>query len=220
MRALQVYYITKALHFSPADASLLFGAYTAGVYLTPIFGGLIADRWLGRRKAVILGGALMALGHFMMAFESLFFPAMVVIALGNGLFLPNLPSQINLLYLLSCADRPISAKSGPMLRPKQGNLMALYEGELVVKNGTFLYDGTVTCDVRIILSQVRHGSGDLEDPPELADDKEGEFFYVQYGSTTERGHFNASGGGGATMEEAIAVAESASGIGKTVQWFD
>jgi POT family proton-dependent oligopeptide transporter len=98
MRALQIYYMTKQLHYSQAYASLIFGAYAAGVYLTPIFGGLIADRWLGRRKAVVIGGALMALGHFMMAFESLFFPAMTVIAIGNGLFLPNLPSQVNLLY--------------------------------------------------------------------------------------------------------------------------
>lgn len=98
MRALQIYYMTKALHYSQAYASLIFGAYAAGVYLTPIFGGLIADRWLGRRNAVVTGGLLMALGHFMMAFESLFFPAMAVIAIGNGLFLPNLPSQVNLLY--------------------------------------------------------------------------------------------------------------------------
>jgi POT family proton-dependent oligopeptide transporter len=98
MRALQIYYMTKALHYSQAYASVIFGAYAAGVYLTPIFGGLIADRWLGRRKAVVIGGLLMALGHFMMAFEALFFPAMAVIAIGNGLFLPNLPSQVNLLY--------------------------------------------------------------------------------------------------------------------------
>ena len=98
MRALQIYYMTKELHYTQAFSSIVFGAYAAGVYLTPIFGGLIADRWLGRRKAVIIGGALMALGHFMMAFEALFFPAMVVIALGNGLFLPNLPSQVPLLY--------------------------------------------------------------------------------------------------------------------------
>jgi len=98
MRALQIYYMTKALHYSQAYASLVFGTYAAGVYLTPIFGGLIADRWLGRRKAVVIGGLLMALGHFMMAFEALFFPAMAVIAIGNGLFLPNLPSQVNLLY--------------------------------------------------------------------------------------------------------------------------
>lgn len=98
MRALQIYYMTKALHFSQAYASVVFGAYAAAVYLTPIPGGLIADRWLGRRRAVILGGATMAAGHFMMAFEPLFFPAMAVIAIGNGLFLPNLPSQVNLLY--------------------------------------------------------------------------------------------------------------------------
>lgn len=98
MRALQIYYMTKALHYSQAYASVIFGAYAAGVYLTPIFGGLIADRWLGRRKAVVIGGLLMALGHFMMAFPALFFTAMAVIAIGNGLFLPNLPSQVNLLY--------------------------------------------------------------------------------------------------------------------------
>ena len=98
MRALQVYYMTKQLGFDQARASLVYGTYGAGVYLTPIVGGLIADRWLGRRRAVIIGGLLMALGHFMMASEALFFPAMVTIALGNGLFLPNLPSQVRLLY--------------------------------------------------------------------------------------------------------------------------
>jgi len=98
MRALQVYYMTKQLHYSQANASLVFGAYGAGVYLTPIAGGVIADRWLGRRRSVIIGGLLMALGHFMMASEALFFPAMVVIAIGNGLFLPNLPSQVRPLY--------------------------------------------------------------------------------------------------------------------------
>ena len=98
MRALQLYYMTKQLHFSPANASLVYGAYAAGVYLTPIVGGVVADRWLGRRRAVIAGGLLMALGHFMMASEALFFPAMAMIAIGNGLFLPSLPSQIALLY--------------------------------------------------------------------------------------------------------------------------
>ncbi len=98
MRALQIYYMTKELQFSQATASLIFGTYAASVYLTPIFGGVIADRWLGRRRAVIIGGLLMAVGHFMMAFEPLFFIAMAFIALGNGLFLPNLPSQVPLLY--------------------------------------------------------------------------------------------------------------------------
>ena len=73
-------------------------ATPACVYFTPIVGGVIADRWLGKRRAVIIGGAIMALGHFMMAFEPLFYPALATIALGNGLFLPSLPSQIDGLY--------------------------------------------------------------------------------------------------------------------------
>ena len=98
MRALLVYYMTKQLHFSQGSSSLVYGAYTAGVYLTPIAGGIISDRWLGRHRAVIIGSLVMALGHFMMASEALFFPAMVMIAIGNGLFLPNLPSQVAALY--------------------------------------------------------------------------------------------------------------------------
>lgn len=98
MKALLIYYMIRHLQFSQADASLVYGAYTGGVYLTPIFGGFMADRWLGRRRAILIGGTLMALGHFTLAFESSFFPALVLIALGNGLFLPNLPSQVGDLY--------------------------------------------------------------------------------------------------------------------------
>jgi len=105
MRILLVYYMIKQLAFSQANASLLFGLYAGGVYLTPIFGGYIADRWLGRQRAVVCGGSLMALGHFMLTQEALFFPALVVIALGNGLFLPNLASQIDDLYAANDARR-------------------------------------------------------------------------------------------------------------------
>lgn len=98
MRALLVYYMTLHLEITQARASYIYGMYTAGVYLTPIIGGMIADRWLGRRRAVLIGGAIMAAGHFMMASESLFYAALVVIAIGNGLFLPSLPSQIERLY--------------------------------------------------------------------------------------------------------------------------
>jgi POT family proton-dependent oligopeptide transporter len=98
MRALLVYYMTKELLFGQAHASLIYGTYTAVAYFTPIFGGLIADRYLGKRRAIVIGGSVMAAGHFMMAFEFLFFPALATIALGNGLFLPSLPSQIDDLY--------------------------------------------------------------------------------------------------------------------------
>ena len=98
MRALLVYYMTKQLLIAQDNASLIYGFYTAFVYLTPIAGGVISDRWLGRRRAVIIGGSVMALGHFMMTFEPLFYGALACIALGNGLFLPSLPSQIGSLY--------------------------------------------------------------------------------------------------------------------------
>ncbi|TBR37009.1 MULTISPECIES: peptide MFS transporter [Dyella] len=98
MRALLVYYMTKRLDIAQDHASLIYGTYAAFVYFTPVFGGIVADRWLGKRNAVIIGGATMALGHFMMASESLFYPALATIALGNGLFLPSLASQIEGLY--------------------------------------------------------------------------------------------------------------------------
>lgn len=103
MRTLLVYYMTKQLLFAQEKASFVYGTYTAMAYFTPILGGAIADRWLGKRTAVILGGSIMALGHFAMAFEPLFYVALATIALGNGLFLPSLPSQINDLY---AADDP------------------------------------------------------------------------------------------------------------------
>ena len=98
MSALLIYYMTKQLHFTQADASLIFGLYSGGVFLTPILGGYIADRWLGKQRAILIGGAVMALGHFTLAWESQFYTGLALICLGNGLFLPNLPSQIGDLY--------------------------------------------------------------------------------------------------------------------------
>lgn len=98
MRAILVYYMTKELLFEQRASSFIYGTYIAFAYFTPIIGGAIADRWLGKRRAVIIGASIMAAGHFMMAFEPLFYFALGTIAIGNGLFLPSLPSQINDLY--------------------------------------------------------------------------------------------------------------------------
>ena len=106
MRALLVYYMTTTLLFGQEKASSIYGFYTAFAYFTPIIGGTIADRWLGKRRAVIIGAATMAAGHFMMAFEPLFYFALATIATGNGLFLPTLPSQINDLYTADDPRRP------------------------------------------------------------------------------------------------------------------
>ena len=98
MRALLVYYMLKHLAFTQEQASHIYGLYTGLVYLTPFFGGVLADRAIGQRKAVILGAVLMAVGHFLMAFESLFFPALSFLILGNGCFKPNISTQVGNLY--------------------------------------------------------------------------------------------------------------------------
>ncbi len=79
-------------------ASQIYGLYTALVYLTPIAGGLIADRVLGQRRTVIIGAVLMAIGHFMMAFEPLLLFALLTLILGNGAFKPNISTQVGELY--------------------------------------------------------------------------------------------------------------------------
>ncbi len=79
-------------------ASQIYGLYTGFVYLTPFFGGLIADRVLGQRRTVVIGAALMAIGHFMMAFEPLFLFALLTLIVGNGAFKPNMSAQIGGLY--------------------------------------------------------------------------------------------------------------------------
>ena len=88
--------------FGPLDvqplSSNIYGLYTALVYLTPIFGGLLADRVLGQRRTVIIGAVLMAIGHFMMAFQPLFLFALLTLILGNGAFKPNISTQVGRLY--------------------------------------------------------------------------------------------------------------------------
>ncbi len=88
--------------FGPLDvqplASQIYGLYTALVYLTPILGGLLADRVLGQRRTVIIGAALMAAGHFLMAAQSMFLLALLLLILGNGAFKPNISTQVGGLY--------------------------------------------------------------------------------------------------------------------------
>ncbi len=81
-----------------ALASQIYGLYTGLVYFTPFFGGLLADRLLGQRNCVVLGGVMMAIGHFLMAIEALFLPALLFLILGNGCFKPNISTQVGHLY--------------------------------------------------------------------------------------------------------------------------
>jgi proton-dependent oligopeptide transporter, POT family len=79
-------------------ASQIFGFYTGLAYCAPILGGILADRLLGQKRMVLIGGVLMAIGHFMMAVEPLFFLALLMLILGIGAFKPNVSTQVGALY--------------------------------------------------------------------------------------------------------------------------
>ena len=98
MRALLVLYLTKQLNYARKDALALYALYTGLVYVTPLIGGYLADKVLGQRKAIFVGGIVMALGHFAMAFESALFLAISLLILGNGFFKPNISTMVGNLY--------------------------------------------------------------------------------------------------------------------------
>jgi POT family proton-dependent oligopeptide transporter len=81
-----------------ALASQVFGLYAGFVYLTPLLGGIVADRWLGRTATVTIGAVLMVCGHFLMAFEASFLPALVLLLVGVGAFKGNIATQVGELY--------------------------------------------------------------------------------------------------------------------------
>ena len=104
MMAILSLYMNEALHFNVAQVGRVYGAYTAGVYFLPLFGGLLADRLLGFNRAIIIGGALMMLGHLVLGVESLsfFYSGLVLLACGSGLLKPNVSTLVGNLY----RDRP------------------------------------------------------------------------------------------------------------------
>ena len=91
-------YIYRAPLAVQALSSAIFGLYTGMVYLTPIFGGLLADRVLGRTRTITIGALLMSAGHFLMAFDLTFLIALLCLLLGVGCFKGNLASQVGALY--------------------------------------------------------------------------------------------------------------------------
>jgi len=107
MRALLVLFLVASLldegwGWERADALTLYAFYTGLVYVTPIFGGLIADKITGYRKAVVIGALLMTLGHASMALEGVantfFYLGLVLLIVGNGMFKPNISSMVGKLY--------------------------------------------------------------------------------------------------------------------------
>ncbi len=109
MRAIFVLYMTKALMFDKAYASNIYGSFTGLVYLTPLIGGYIADRYWGNRRSIFVGGILMAIGQFMMFFsasnyanpalaQTLMWFGLTGLIVGNGFFKPNISTLVGSLY--------------------------------------------------------------------------------------------------------------------------
>ena len=86
-------------------ASQIYGLYTGFVYLSPFFGGILADKVWGQKKTVYVGAVLMAIGHFLMAMENMFLIALFFLILGNGAFKPNISTQVGNLYAPGDARR-------------------------------------------------------------------------------------------------------------------
>ncbi len=118
MRALLIFYLTQHWLFSDGKSNLIYGAYTALVYITPVLGGYLADRYLGQRKAVLFGGVLLAFGHLFMAFEgdhgitdaatkqadpaiNIFWLALALIIVGSGFLKANISVMVGQLYRLT-----------------------------------------------------------------------------------------------------------------------
>jgi POT family proton-dependent oligopeptide transporter len=107
MRAIFMLFMTKILLMSDADASQIYGSYTGLVYLTPLLGGYLCDKFLGNRKSIVVGGALMALGQFFMflsassgasAGVTLMWLGLTSLIIGNGFFKPNISTMVGQLY--------------------------------------------------------------------------------------------------------------------------
>jgi POT family proton-dependent oligopeptide transporter len=100
MRAILILNMVNALGFDDRTAGSVYGTYTASVWAAAILGGIIADRWLGQYKSVLIGGIIIALGHFTLAFHPLpfFYTGLGLIVIGTGLLKPNVSGIVGSLY--------------------------------------------------------------------------------------------------------------------------
>ena len=115
MRALLIFYLTQHWLFNDGKSTLIYGAYTSLVYITPVLGGYLADRYLGQRKAVLFGGVLLAAGHSLMAVEgvggqsdptiNVFWAALAFIIVGSGFLKANISVMVGQLYKLTDVRR-------------------------------------------------------------------------------------------------------------------
>jgi POT family proton-dependent oligopeptide transporter len=144
MRALLIFYLTKHWLFDDGKSNLIYGAYTSLVYITPVLGGYLADRYLGQRRAVLFGGVLIMLGHCLMAVEgsggqgdpiiNIFWTALALIIVGTGFLKANISVMVGQLYKLTDTRRDGAYTifyMGINLGAAVGTILVGYLGETV-----------------------------------------------------------------------------------------
>ncbi len=184
MRALLVLYLTSeitsenpGLGWSTKEASSLYGWYTMLVYITPIIGGIIADKLFGFRKAITTGAILMSLGHFALAFEPMpaFYLGLGLLIIGNGFFKPNISSMVGQLYPEGSTKKDSGYTifyQGINVGAFLGSILCGYLGETIGWHYGFGLAGIfmVIGMIQFQLSQKMFGKIGL--PPKISDDKE------------------------------------------------
>lgn len=144
MRAILIFYLTQHWLFSDGKSNLIYGAYTSLVYITPVLGGYIADRYLGQRKAVVFGGLLLAAGHTLMAVEgtggqsdptiNVFWAALAFIIVGSGFLKANISVMVGQLYSLTDTRRDAAYTifyMGINVGAALGTIMVAYLGQTI-----------------------------------------------------------------------------------------
>jgi proton-dependent oligopeptide transporter, POT family len=144
MRAILIFYLTQHWLFSDSKSNLIYGAYTSLVYITPVLGGYLADRYLGQRRAVLYGGILLAIGHSLMAVEgtggqsdptiNVFWMALAFIIVGSGFLKANISVMVGQLYKMTDVRRDGAYTifyMGINVGAALGTIMVAYLGQTV-----------------------------------------------------------------------------------------
>ena len=196
MRALLVLYLTKHWLYSDSESNLIYGAYGALVYITPVLGGLIADRYLGQRKAVIFGGVLLAIGHGLMAVEggggqsdpviNVFWSALAFIIVGSGFLKANISVIVGQLYKMSDIRRDAAYTifyMGVNVGAALGTILVGYLGETIGWSYGFGLAGigmVIGLFIFVIGKPALQGRG--EAPTKLTQSREWSFYAIGIGA--------------------------------------
>jgi len=196
MRAILIFYLTQHWLFSDSRSSLIYGAYTSLVYITPVLGGYLADRYLGQRKAVLFGGVLLALGHSLMAVEgvggqddptiNVFWAALAFIIVGSGFLKANISVMVGQLYKLTDVRRDGAYTifyMGINVGAAIGTILVAYLGQTIGWGWGFGLAGIgmlAGLIVFVLGKKVLNGAG--EAPAPLAKGKEYTLYAIGFGA--------------------------------------